>query len=92
MAEKITRYYIFKWYETKGAKYGNPVIRTNKIILSHPSGETEVDAKVAVNIFMTTYGNLKCNTIVSIKEMDENGQIGEDITPSDNTSIIPSGR
>ena len=92
MAKKIVRYYIFKWYETKGAKYGNPIIRTNKITLSHPSGETAVDAKVAVNIFITTYGNLNCNTIVSIKEMNENGQIGEDIIPSEDNSIIPSNK
>ena len=32
------------------------------------------------------------NTIVKIVEMDENGQIGEDIVPTEDSAIIPAGR
>lgn len=85
------RSYSFKWYPTKEIKYGTPLPRTNKIVLSGPTGKTEVDAKAALNLFMGSFGNLKTNTIVSIKEFDENGkQIGEDIVPSkEENAIIP---
>ena len=90
----MKRNYIFTWYETKTSKYGNPVIRTNTINLIKPTGKTEYDAKAALQIFMVNFGNLHKNTIVSIKEMDENGQqIGEDIVPSDTEdAIIPVGK
>lgn len=88
----MKRSYIFSWYENN--KYGNPIIRTNKIYLIRPTGKTEYDAKAALKIFMVNFGNLKKNTIVSIKELDENNkQIGEDIVPSEaEDAIIPIGR
>jgi len=81
----MTRYYIFKWKENKK----NSVERENKITIAKPTGETSIDAKQALNLFTKGFGNLKKNSIISIKEFDENGQIGEDITPSAETSIIP---
>lgn len=87
----MKRSYSFEWYLTKDAKYGKtPLHRTTTILLSNPSGETEIDAKAALAIFMRTFGNLRKNTIVKIKEFGENGQIGEDIVPSDaEGAIIP---
>ena len=84
----MKRQYNFEWYETKMAKYGDPIIRHSIIDLSHPTGKTEIDAKKALSIFMAVNGNLKKNTIVRIKEMDENGQIGEDIVPSEGENAI----
>ena len=85
----MQRYYIFTWHKNeKGA-----INRTNKIVLSKPTGYTEYDAKRALTLFTSTFGSLKYNTIISIKEYDENGQIGEDIVPaSEGTSIIPERR
>lgn len=88
----MTRTYIFEWYATRDAKYSEPHHRINNIKLSHPCGHTDIDAKNALNLFMSSFGNLKKNTIVRIKEIGEDGQIGEDIVPSDENSIIPSGK
>ena len=87
----MKRSYSFEWYPTKDTKYGKtPIHRTCTILLSNPLGETEIDAKAALAIFMRSFGNLRKNTIVKIKEFGENGQIGEDIVPSDvEGAIIP---
>ena len=88
---KIIRKYVINWYANKDAKYGDPIIRSSNIQLINPTGKTEFDSKAALGIFMKNYGGLHKNTVVSIKEFDENGQIGEDIVPSEDNSIIPSG-
>lgn len=88
----MIRNYNFEWFENKDNKYGTARHRFNTIRLSAPSGKTSIDAKIALNIFINSFGNLKKNTIVRIKEMDEHGQIGEDIIPSENSSIVPSER
>ena len=88
----MTRYYLFNWYETKSAKYGKPLTRTSKINLQHPCGKVEFDAKKAVELFVRAYGSLNKNSIISIKEFDENGQIGEDIIPQEGSSIVPTKR
>lgn len=89
----MIRNYEFTWYPTKEDKYGKPIIRTNMIKLSHPVGKTAVDAKAAVEIFSKSFGNLNKNNIVTIKEFNENGQIGEDITPAEGeNAIIPAKR
>lgn len=86
----MERNYSFEWYETKTAKYGKPLIRHSLIKLSKPTGKTNVDSKAALQIFMDTNGNLKKNTVLKIKELDgDNHQIGEDIIPQDDTSIVP---
>ena len=84
----MTRYYIFKWYENKGKK----IERINTISIQKPVGDTSIDAKKAVDLFTRGFGNLKRNTIISIKECDENGQIGEDIIPNTETDIIPESK
>lgn len=86
----MERIYAIKWYP---AKDGEIVSRTTMIKLSNPTGKTEIDAKSAINIFTKSCGNLKKNTIINIKELDgEGNQIGEDIIPSNDSNIIPSGR
>ena len=87
----MKKIYAIKWYPTKD---GEIVSRNTLINLSNPTGETAVDAKAAINIFTKSCGNLRRNTIISIKELDgEGNQIGEDITPSaEENAIIPSGR
>ena len=88
----MKRLYTIEWYPTKEKKYcGTPVIRTTVLTLANPTGRVEFDAKNALALFTKSYGNLKKNTVIKIKELDENGvQIGEDIVPtSDENSIIP---
>ena len=87
----MERIYNIEWYPTKESEL---VKRNTMILLSKPTGKTEIDAKEAVNIFTKSCGNLKKNTIIRIKEIDECGnQIGEDIVPSnEENAIIPSGR
>ncbi len=82
----MTRNYNIEWYPTRD---GENFKRSTFIRLSKPIGKTEYDAKAALNIFTSQCGSLKKNTIVKIVEMDENGQIGEDIVPTDNEAIIP---
>jgi hypothetical protein len=85
----MTRYYIFEWYE-KTTNWGKGyIIRHNRINIPNPTGKVEVDAKKAVEYFIRGFGNLKQNTILSIKEFDENGQIGEDIIPATENVIVP---
>ena len=86
------RYYIFDWYYKKDAKYKTPLIRHSNVSLIKFTKDTSVDAKMALQIFMKQNGNLNKVEIVKIREFDEHGQIGEDIIPSENTNIIPSGR
>ena len=90
----MVRNYEFTWYPTKENKYKEvPAIRINMVKLSNAIGVTSIDAKAALNIFTKTFGNLNKNTIITIKEFDENGQIGEDIVPAaDENAIVPVGR
>jgi len=85
----MKRYYIFKWHENT-THWGKGFIeRNNRINITKPTGQVEIDAKRAVDLFIRGFGNLKQNTIISIKEFDENdNQIGEDIVP-DKDAIIP---
>ena len=85
----MIRNYNITWFRTKD---GDKFTRTTFIRLSKPTGKVEHDAKAAVNIFTSQFGNLKKNTIVKIIEMDENGQIGEPIVPIEDNSIIPTAR
>lgn len=85
----MTRMYCITWYPTRD---GDNMKRDTFIKLSKPTGQTNYDAKAALNIFISKFGNIKKNTIVKIIEMDENGQIGEPITPMEDSAIIPAGR
>lgn len=90
----MKRIYTIEWYDKRDVKYGKtPTTRTNIITLGKPTGRTELDAKAALDIFTKSFGNLRKNEVVRIKEFDENGQIGEDIVPStEENAIIPTGR
>ena len=90
----MKRMYSIEWYPTRDAKYGKtPTSRTTMIQIPKPTGKTEIDAKAALGVFINSCGNLKKNTIVKIKEIGENGQIGEDIVPSNaEDAVIPVGR
>ena len=87
----MQRIYAIDWYPTKD---GVVVSRRTMVKISNPTGKTEIDAKSAIGLFTKSCGNLKRNTIIRIKELDENGkQVGEDIIPSsEENAIIPSGR
>jgi len=86
----MIRNYNIEWYPTKERE---KLKRTTLIKLNKPTGKTEYDAKAALGIFIASCGNLKKNTIIKIVEMDENGQIGEDIVPStEENAVIPTGR
>ena len=88
----MKRNYIFEWYDNKDTKYGKePIIRHTNIRLSKPTGETGVDAKSATDMFTRNFGNLNKVTILKIKEIGEHGQIGEDIIPQEEESIVPIG-
>ena len=88
----IKRTYEFTWIFKK-SKYDNGVERHNRITITNPTGETEYDAKAALNIFIQVFGNLNRNKIICIKEFDECGdQVGEDIVPSEENIIIPEKR
>lgn len=81
----MIRKYSITWFSNK-----DKLQRTSYVKLSKPVGDTSVDAKAALNIFISEFGDLKHNTIIKIQEFDENGiQLGEDIVPSEKTTVVP---
>lgn len=84
------RTFEITWYKNDR----NPIERKNRVLVTRPTGAIEKDAKVALGIFSAEFGNLKKNTVVSITELDKDGnQIGELITPIEGeNAIIPTGR
>ncbi len=84
------RKFAFVWYENP--KYGNPITRNNAIEVVNASPDTGMAAKAAVAVFTKRFGSLKKNTIVSIQEFNDNGPVGEVITPSEESSIVPTGK
>lgn len=81
----MIRRYKIVWHSNK-----DNINRANYIRVSNPVGDTSIDAKAALNIFISEFGDLKHNTIIKIQEFDENGiQLGEDIIPSEKTAIVP---
>lgn len=82
------RHFVIKWAEK--VKFGCPHERETVIHLPKASKDTGANAKAALNILTSQYGNLKKIDIIWMKELDENGkQIGDFITPNDKTDIIP---
>ena len=81
----MKRYYLITWKDNR-----KNIERTSKITLSKPTGMIEVDGPQALNLFTANFGNLIKNSIIKIREFDENdNQIGEDITPQEGTATIP---
>lgn len=84
------RKFIFTWYEN--VKFGAPMERKNTISVMN-RGEIGLTAKAATEVFTKNFGSLKYNTIISIQEIDENGNpVGEPIIPTEDSSIVPTGR
>lgn len=83
----MVRKYKIEWYAKKDR---TKVTRHSWIQLSNPTGKVDVDAHSALELFIHYFGNLTKNEVVKIQEFDENGQIGEDITPA-KEGIIPVG-
>lgn len=81
------RSFIIKWRENK--KYA--LERENLINVTKDTGDIGIDAKAALNLFCANFGNLKKNEIISIQEIDANGEsIGLPITPtSGESNIVP---
>lgn len=81
------RSFIIKWKENKK----HSIERENLITVSRESGDIGIDAKAALNLFCANFGNLKKNEIISLQEVNENGEhIGLPITPtSDENKIVP---
>ena len=84
------RKFIFTWYEN--VKFGTPMERKNTVAVMN-KGEIGLTAKAATEVFTKNFGSLKYNTIISIQEIDENGNpVGEPIIPAEDSSIVPTGR
>ena len=84
------RTFEITWYKNER----NPIERKNRVLVTRPTGTIEKDAKYAVGLFTSEFGSLKKNSIISIAEVDKDGnQIGELITPMDGeNAIVPTGR
>jgi hypothetical protein len=79
----------FKFY-FENAKERNPIQRSNVITISNPTDDLSIDVKHACNVFEAAFGNGKKTRIVKIQELDENGEVvGLDITPSEETTMVP---
>lgn len=85
------RNFEFTWYD-KNSRV--KVERHNKISVAvKDTTEIGIAAKQATDLFCRNFGNLKKNEIVSIQEIDKNGNpVGEPITPMEGSSIIPVSR
>lgn len=80
--------FIFTYKEK--TKY-KPLELHTKISLSKDVNDIGIDAKRALSIFTKEFGSLKKNEIISIQEIDlEGNPIGEPIKPIGETSILPS--
>lgn len=84
------RRFMFNWYETKDRQ---KIERHNLVEGSiKDSAEIGNAAKLATDLFCKIFGNLKQNTIVSIQEIDAEGQpVGEPITPMGDIKTVPIG-
>ena len=82
------RKFSISWQEKQ--KFGEPSIRTSNITLSKPTGDIGYDAKAALNILCSRFGNLHKIEIYAIQEVDEeNSPIGEVIKPIGESSVVP---
>ena len=87
----MKRIFDFTWYEN--VRFGQPKVRTNRVMVASNNSDIGQAAKAATNVFTKNFGNLKRTTIVSIQEINEKGEkVGEPIIPQDDTSIVPTGK
>lgn len=76
----------FTWYAKKDKIERHTKVQTNVA----DSAELSIGAKAATDLFCRTLGNLNKNEIVSIQQIDKNGNpIGEPILPMEGSSIVP---
>ena len=82
------RNFEFTWYEKNDRL---KMERRNKVQAAVvDTAEIGTAAKLATDIFCRTFGNLNKNEIVSIQQIDKDGNpIGEPILPMEGSSIIP---
>ena len=82
------RNFEFTWYEKNDRL---KMERHNKVQAAVvDTAEIGTAAKLATDIFCRTFGNLNKNEIVSIQQIDKDGNpIGEPITPMGGSSIVP---
>ena len=86
----MKRFYDIIWFSLKDR---NHLERTTRIQVTKPTGKTSIDAKKALDLLCSEYGNLSKIEIICIKELDENfEQIGEDIKPTGENGMIPTIR
>lgn len=72
------------------SKYKTDINRNTLVNLSKETGDIGRDAKAALNIFVSTVGNLKKYEIIEIQEINDKGApIGEPIKPMGENTIIP---
>lgn len=72
------------------SRYETSVNRNALINLSKETGDIGKDAKAALNIFISTVGNLKKYEIIEIQEINDKGRpIGEPIKPVGENTIVP---
>ena len=79
--------FVITWH--KNERYGKSIERKTSIQVTS-SPDIGLSAKRATDIFCSTFGNLKRNTIISIQEMKDGEPYGEPIVPAEDTSIIPT--
>lgn len=83
------RKFIFTWHK----KEKNPIERNNTVAVSKDFSDIAVAAKMATELFVKNFGNLKKNEIVKIQEIDKDGNfVGEPIVPENDSAIVPTGR
>ena len=82
------RNFEFTWYEKNDRL---KMERHNKVQAAVvDTEEIGTAAKLATDIFCRTFGNLNKNEILSIQQIDKDGNpIGEPIVPMEGSSIVP---
>lgn len=72
-------------------RYSKATERNIVINVSKPTGDIGQDAHAALNLFVSSIGNLKKNDVIEIQEINAMGEnIGEPIKPIGESSIIPT--
>ena len=76
----------FTWYAKQDKIERHTKVQTNVA----DSAELSIGAKAATDLLSRTLGNLNKNEIVSIQQIDKDGNpIGEPILPMEGSSIVP---
>lgn len=80
------KYFLITYKDLKN----KGIERKTRVTLSKDTGDISIDAKAALGVFINSTGTLKRNEIISLQELNENGNfIGEPITPQESV-IMPT--